>query len=342
MASGRRGSSRAGVRLLMLFLGVLVLAAPAGAQAGVRIANVDVSVVPSIRLTVVTSRPSSRPPIVTENGKSVVDLSTQNLGLAKNVVLAIDHSRSMRGRPLADALAAARRFVELKPHADQIAIVSFASQTVLESSFSTSTIDASAALHSIGVDSVYGTRLYDAIAQSARALQRAKVPGRVIVLVTDGNETTSKATLAQAIHAARVARASVYPVAIESADFAPAPLRQLARRTGGSFYAARSSKALRSIYARISRELRRTWRVEYVTAAAPGDRLRLRVTVPKLGAVSATARVGGSEPRPASAWRSVSLLLALALGAGLAGLLAFSLLGAARARLRWGGADHEF
>ncbi len=326
----------------MLVLGALVLAAPASAQGGVRIANVDVSVVPSIRLTVVTSTPSSRPPTVTENGASVVDLSAQNLGLAKNVVLAIDHSRSMRGRPLVDALAAARKFVALKPRADQIAVVSFASQSIVEGDFSSSTSNAPFALESISADPVYGTRLYDAIVQSARALQRAKVPGRVIVLVTDGNETTSKATLAQAIHAARTAKALVYPVAIESSAFSPAPLRQLARRTGGSFYAARSSRALKSIYARISQELRRTWRVEYVTAAVPGDRIRLRVTVPQLGAASATARLGGSEPRPASAWTSVSLLLALALGAALTGLLAFGLLGAARARLRWPGVDDDF
>ena len=120
----------------------------------------DVSVVPSIRLTVVTSTPSSRPPTVTENGAPVVDLSTQNLGLAKNVVLAIDHSRSMRGRPLADALAAARRFVALKPRADQIAVVSFASLSLLESGYSSSTSEAASAINSIGVDNVYGTRLY--------------------------------------------------------------------------------------------------------------------------------------------------------------------------------------
>ena len=298
----------------MFALGALVLAAPTSAQGGVRITNVDVSVVPSIRLTVVTSTPSARPPAVTENGAPVVDLSVQNLGLAKNVVLAIDHSRSMRGRPLADALAAARRFVALKPRADQMAVVSFASQSILESDFSSSTSNAPFALSSIGADPVYGTRLYDAVVQSARALQRAKVPGRVIVLVTDGNETTSKATLAQAIHAARAARALVYPVAIESADFSPGPLRQLARRTGGSFYATRSSAALKNIYARISQELRRTWRVEYVTAAVRGDRIRLRVTVAQLGVARATARLSGSQPRPASAWTSVSLLLALALG----------------------------
>jgi VWFA-related protein len=323
-------------------VGALVLGTPASAQGGVRIANVDVSVVPSIRLTVVTSRPSSRPPSVTENGAPVVGLSTQNLGLAKNVVLAIDHSRSMRGRPLADALAAGRRFVGLKPRADQIAVVSFASQSILESGFSASSTDVASGLGSIAVDDVYGTRLYDAIVQSARALQRAKAPGRVIVLVTDGNETTSKATLGQAIRAARAAKASVYPVAIESEDFSPASLRRLARTTGGSFYVARSSRALKGIYARISRELRRTWRVEYVAAAVPGDRLRLRVTVPKLGAASATARLGGTELQPSSAWTNASLWLALALGAGVSGLIAFGLLGAARARLRWPGLGDDF
>jgi von Willebrand factor type A domain len=166
-----RARKRVCPRLLAVFLGALVLAVPASAQAGVKIANVDVSVVPSIRLTVVTSTPSSRPPTVTENGGPVVDLTTQNLGAAKNVVLAIDHSHSMRGRPLADALAAARRFVALKPRADQIAVVSFATQTFLESGFSTSTSDAASALDSIAVDPVYGTRLYDAIVQSARALR---------------------------------------------------------------------------------------------------------------------------------------------------------------------------
>jgi secreted protein with Ig-like and vWFA domain len=110
-------------------------------------------------MTVVTSAPSSRPPSVTENGRPVVDLSTENLGLPKNVVLAIDHSRSMCGRPLADALAAARRFVALKPPADQIAVVSFASQDILERDFSSSASNAASALDSIGVDSVYGTRL---------------------------------------------------------------------------------------------------------------------------------------------------------------------------------------
>ena len=324
--------------LVAVLLGLLAVSAPARAEAGVKIANVDVSVLPSIRLTVVTSAPSSRSPRVTENGAHVVGLSAQNLGLAKNVVLAIDHSRSMRGRPLADALAAARTFVALKPRTDQIAVVSFASQSVLESDFSASNGKYAFPLATIGVDRVYGTRLYDAIVQSARALQRAKVPGRVIMLVTDGNETTSKATLAQAVRAARAARASVYVVAIESADFSPAPLRTLARRTGGNFYGARSSKALRNIYSRISQELRRTWRVEYVTAAVPGDRLRMHVTVPGLGSATATAHLKGSAAEePSSRWTSASLLVAVALTAGVLGLLAFSLLGAARSRFGWPG-----
>jgi hypothetical protein len=43
----------------------------------------------------------------------------------------------------------------------------------------------------------------------------------VIVLVTDGQETKSHATLEQPIHGARKAHALVYPIAIESKAFSP-------------------------------------------------------------------------------------------------------------------------
>lgn len=223
----------------------------------------------------------------------MVDLTAANLGRAKSVVLALDRSQSMRGRPLNDAAAAARRFVALKPQSDQIAIVTFSSQTVFASEFSYSPTDADAALRWVSDDPRYGTTLYDAVVRSAKALARAGLPGRVLVLVTDGQETTSKATLAQAIRAARTAHALVYPIAIESAAFAPGPLRRLARQTGGTYYGVSSTSALARIYVSIARDLRRTWRLEYVTAAAPGDHLRLRVSDARLPVVTATVRLPG-------------------------------------------------
>ena len=70
------------------------------------------------------------------------------------------------------------------------------------------------------------------------------MPGRVILAVTDGNETRSEATLDEAIQSARDAGAAVYVVGIESDRFTPEPLTRLAEETGGAYYGAASSEAL--------------------------------------------------------------------------------------------------
>ena len=137
-----------------------------------------------------------------------------------------------------------------------------------------------------------GTTLYDGIVKSARSFVGETNSGRVVIVVTDGNETRSTATLESAIHA-REAGVLVYVVAIESRQFNPAPLRRLARDTGGSYRGAGSSGQLRSVYAGIAAELRRTWRVEYLTSARGGDALKLDTSVPKLGAASARLTIPG-------------------------------------------------
>ena len=106
----------------------VLLPGSAIAADGIRIANVDASGAPSIRLTVVTSTPSTNAPRLTEDGQPVAGLQAQNLGRDKNVILAIDRSQSMRGQSLRDATEAAVRFVAHKLSGDQIAVVSFASR----------------------------------------------------------------------------------------------------------------------------------------------------------------------------------------------------------------------
>ena len=98
----------------------------------------------------------------------------------------------------------------------------------------------------------------------------------MLIVVTDGNETKSVATLDETIAAATEAGVSVYVVGIESARFTPEPLQQLAGETGGSYYAAASAEALNGVYQSIAEELRRTWQVRYFTAARPGEALELQ------------------------------------------------------------------
>lgn len=272
-----------------LFVAAALLTLAPSAYAGVKVSGIDAGAYPLIKVNAVTSKRTAKPPLLLENGQRVTLSSAQNLGRAKSVALLVDRSQSMKGKPLANAAGAARSFIAAKPASDRIAVFTFATQPVAATRFSTATIDADIALRSIPVDKVQGTTLYDAIVLSARQLSSEPLPSRVIIIVTDGNETRSEASLKDAISAAHDAGAAVYVVAIESAKFTPAPLKQLAQETGGNYYGAASSDALAGVYKSIAAELSRTWRLEYATAARPGESLTLSAHA--LGGSSAPAKL---------------------------------------------------
>ena len=98
----------------------------------------------------------------------------------------------------------------------------------------------------------------------------------MLVLLTDGQEVSSNASLDEAIAAARDARVTVYPIAIESPSFKPGPLKRLAAETGGRYTGAAGTAALQAIYASLAQELRRTWQLTYFTTARPGDAFEAR------------------------------------------------------------------
>jgi tight adherence protein B len=270
-------------RRLLCLVSVAALALPAAASASVVIRGFDPSAFPRLGVTVVTSVPSPTPPTLFENGRPVTDLTAENLGREKSVVLAIDRSNSMKGRSLADAIEAARVFLDAKQPSDRVAIVTFGSRAQQLTDFSTSAATAEAALQSIRVDGRQGTALYDAVQLSAQALGSEQNHGRVIVLVTDGRDVSSYSTLDHALQAAHAAGVAIYPVGIVGPQFTPDALEQIASRTGGLYRAARSTADLSQIYRSIADELRRTWRLEYLTAARPGDRLELKTVVAGFG-----------------------------------------------------------
>ena len=322
-----------------------LLALPAAASAGGVRLGVDVAGYPEIQATVVGSVPSSRVPALTENGQAVVGLQAENLGRTKAVVLAIDRSRSMIGQSLADATSAARTFVSLKGASDQVAVVEFGRRAVELTGFSVARTDAGAALGDVKVDSREGTALYDAVVLAAQQLAGQPLPGRVLVLLTDGRDVSSKADLEAAVAAARRAHAGVYPIAVAGPQFDPSPLLRLARSTGGSYHRVGSTAQLARVYASIADELSRTWRLRYTTAGRPGDTLSLHASVRSLGAADATLRLpsglGGaaverSKPSsliPASLYSSTGTLVVGVVVFALA-LLALSMLLAVGAGVR--------
>jgi tight adherence protein B len=280
------------LRLVLAGAALVALSVPVAAGAGIRLNGVDFGAYPAVRATVVTSVPSAAQPKLFENGRPVVGLQAVNLGRSKNVVLALDTSRSMAGKPLAEAAAAATAFVAAKPSSDRIALVTFGQRASQQGPFSTSTIDSDNALRTLAVGANSGTALWDAVDLSARLLA-SQPGGRVVVLLTDGNDVGSLASESDALLSLHKAGVVVYPIAFGSrAD--SSGLERLASSTGGSFHTASTSATLSGIYSSIGRELRRTWRVRYLTTARPGDKLELKASLGRLGSDETSVSVPGS------------------------------------------------
>jgi tight adherence protein B len=284
-------------------LGILASSA-AAAQTPVRIAGVDTAGYPHVVLNVVTRAHVSTPPHLTENGAPVVGLDAVNLGDAKSLVIAIDNSRSMSGSSLANAKSAARAFVHRKHAGDRVAVIAFGRRAVQLTGFSTSSAEAEGVLGGLAVAGSSGTALYDAVVQASQALRTSSLAGRVIVLLTDGSDVSSHASLDGAISAARKAGVSIYPIGIEGPAFDATALKELARGTNGTYYGAGSSAALAQVYTSIAAELDSTWRLGYDTTARPGDKLVLRASLKGVGTTAQTLTVpatfGPAEPAPST------------------------------------------
>jgi tight adherence protein B len=276
-------------RVLLAAVALFALVLPAASAAAVQLRGVETSAYPTIRASVVSAAGARVVPVLSENGSPVAGLELQNLGRAKAIVLAVDRSQSMRGAPLANASQAARSFVAAKQGADEVSVVAFGSRAAALSPFSTARLDGDGALSRLAVDRTRGTALYDSVILAARLASSNPLPGRVIILLSDGADNASKRSLQQAIAAARAANAAVYTIGIEGEGFTAAPLEELSSATGGQYYGASSSAGLKSVYGTIAEVLKRTWRVQYVTAARPGDRIELQASV--IGQGSAAKRV---------------------------------------------------
>lgn len=275
-----------------LVFAALVVTQSALAAGGVRISAVDLSGYPRIALTVVAPA-GAHAPSISQNGNTAVGVSAVNLGREKAIVLALDRSQSMRGRPLAEAVGAAEAFTRAAGANDHVGVVAFGRDATALTSFGMSPVGARDALAGIAVDSRAGTALYDAVVLAAQRLQYDSRPGRAIVVVTDGQDVSSTHSLGEAVAAAHAAHAAVYTIGIAGPGATPGPLRQLASQTGGSYHRA-SAGDLHAVYAGLAAELARTWQVSYDTALRPGARLTLRATVAGHATAQTTTTVPGS------------------------------------------------
>ena len=149
---------------------------------------------------------------------------------------------------------------------DRIAVVTFGSSAVQATGFSTGTFEARSALSSLAVDRVQGTALYDAVELAAQALAADTTGARVLVVLTDGDDVSSEASLASAIPAAREAEVTVYPIRLESKSFDPPRCVAWRSRRAAATPAPQTRATSPTSTASFAAELRRTWQLSYLTS----------------------------------------------------------------------------
>lgn len=285
-----------GAALTALAAGATAVAAasatpPSNATPGV---YVDTAGWPTLSVSVVVPRASSTPPKLLENGIPVKLESASNVGQARSTAVVFDHSQSMHGVALRNAVAAARQLLTDRRPGDRMAVYSAASKAVQLTPFSTTAAEGIGALNGIHIDKVYGTRLYDAILLAVADLKHQPAP-RLVLVVTDGQDTTSRAGIAETAAAASSGGVKVYPVAINNATYLPNTLLRLARATSGSFFGT-ATRTSATASAGIASDVRRTWQLTYSTTAKQGATVNLEVEQPHAKVVEATVTLPGTPP----------------------------------------------
>jgi VWFA-related protein len=259
---------RATVALLLLAATLVGAASAAAASAPLQIRHVDFGAFPLVRVTAVA--PAGVQPRLLENGRGAAFRGSRQLGSAEALVLAIDKSSSMRGAPLREAKTAAQEFLAGDERAVELGLVAFGNEALALTRQGETKNDVVRTLRQLAADPQTGTALYDAVVSAVARLQQMSTGTRILVLLTDGHDLGSHASLRQAIAAAQRASVVVYPIAAgRRAD--KQTLSALAAETGGRLFDTNDASRLGAIYAALGRELDRTWQISYLTRARPGD-----------------------------------------------------------------------
>lgn len=227
------------------------------------------------------------------SGKSIMDLtkdafhvyedgvpqtinSFRHEDLPVSLGILIDSSGSMYDKRAA-VEQAALDLVKLSNPADEAFVVDFSWEAFIDQDF---TSDITKLKQGLGyIKSSSGTAMYDALVASADYLTKnAKHPKQVLLVVTDGEDNASSASLEQSIRRIQDLDGPViYSVGLlfgEDTDkresrHAKRVLETLAEQTGGVAYFPRSLRDVDEIAAEVARDIRSQYTISYHSTKSP-------------------------------------------------------------------------
>ena len=223
---------------------------------------------------------------VTVNGLPATNLFAIGSGgitRPAGAILLLDTSGSMQGTPISEAKKAARLFLRTVDPATRVGLVGFAQNVSVFSALSHERKAVTSAVNRL--EARGETSLYDGLIRAAGMVRGKPFEQRNIVLLSDGGDTVSDASLSTALDAATDAGATVFVVALESPEFKVGPLRSLASQTGGKTFVRKDASELSKVFEGLAQTLVSRYEVS-VTNPDP-DATYLEVAVEVAGATSA-------------------------------------------------------
>ncbi len=283
----------------VLALAVVPLPSAGAAEAQLTLRKIDTSAFPAVRVSALFTgpRPDLAEVSVRENGRLVRDVDVVPLAESTTpvgIVLVLDTSGSMRsGGRLEQARAAARSFIERKLPNDQIALVTFANEPRVAVNFTADRAPLVAALD--GLTAAGETALWDGVRVGSNLLVDRPDLLPYLVVLSDGADTVSGSSAADAFGAARSAQAGVFSIAITgSGESDVDALRSLADSTGGSFAETSDASQLGRIYADLQGVLQNQYEITWSSEATTGQ-------------LAVSVKVGRAVASGSAAVNSVSL-----------------------------------
>ncbi len=192
--------------------------------------------------------------------------------------LVIDTSGSMRNKMYL-VNRAAKLFVEMSHPENELFLINFSDEVQLEENFTTDMEDIQDALDNLEIRG--GTALYDAIFLGVEKARVGVEPKKVLVTFTDGEDKDSYYQYEEVLEKIRESEVQVHIVAFLDPNLDPLrpffgifrsqrekvqkKITTLAEYTGGTAFFPENTNELKGVFEAIAHELRKQYRLAYVS-----------------------------------------------------------------------------
>jgi VWFA-related protein len=225
-------------------------------------------------------------------------ISLQHQDTPVSIGLLVDNSGSMNSKRAA-VVSAALDLVRASNPQDETFVINFSDQAYLDQDFTSDLDKLQNGLSHLNLSG--GTALYDTVVTAADKMERSATrPRKVLIVITDGDDNSSKLTLENAIHRVQDLQGPIiYSIGLlfggDKSRHARRDLQALSSETGGIAFFPGSLKDIDLVAAEVARDIRNQYALAYHSARASAGgyhAVKVEVRAPGHGKLTAYTRSG--------------------------------------------------